>query len=79
MSISDQVSKIEHDLAERGWSPDDLCRAAGINRSTWTRWKSGVVIPNLATWLKVEECLSEFAEQKPQGGGNLAVVIGGRR
>lgn len=69
MSIAEQVSKIERDLAARGWSPDDLCRKAGINRSTWTRWKSGVVIPNLATWQKVEECLPAFDGVKPQSGG----------
>lgn len=64
MSISQEVCEIEEDLAKRGWSPDDLCRAASINRSTWTRWKSGAVAPNLATWQRVKDSLSTFDRVK---------------
>lgn len=69
MTISEEVVQIEQDLAEKGWSPDDLCRAAAINRSTWTRWKSGAVTPNLATWQKVRDVLSGFTDPKPKKVG----------
>jgi len=48
----------EGELVRIGKTPDDLCRKADINRSTWTRWKAGTVIPNLATWQRVREALS---------------------
>lgn len=45
------IPKIEAGLTAAGISIDDFCREAGIDRSTWTRWRSFVVTPGLGKWL----------------------------
>lgn len=58
MSIAKQMIEMELALGRAGSSVDDLCRAAGINRSSWTRWKNGSCEPLLSTWTKVREAFS---------------------
>jgi transcriptional regulator with XRE-family HTH domain len=55
MNIRDEIPKMEAALRERGLSVDEFCDKADLARSTWTRWKSGAVQPNMATWSRVEQ------------------------
>lgn len=54
MAVAVEIAGIEQDLSRAGKTVKDLCAAAGVNRSTWTRWKAGATEPNMATWRKVQ-------------------------
>ncbi len=43
MSLKAEISNLEESLRLAGASLDDVIESAGINRSTWTRWKNGSV------------------------------------
>ena len=53
--IKDTIIDIEHRLKERGISVNQFCQDIGVSRTTWQRWKAGVVNPRLETWLRVQE------------------------
>lgn len=55
MTIALEIAKMEADLAAAGVTVKALCEEAGVNQSTWTRWKSGSNAPLMATWGKVRE------------------------
>lgn len=55
MAVSSEMAEMEAQLAASGQTVKALCIAAGVNQSTWTRWKSGLTTPNMATWGKVRE------------------------
>lgn len=40
----------------------DLCREAGIARSTFDRWLSGRTGPNFATWAKVQSACARLEQ-----------------
>lgn len=50
MTLRDEIREMEGQLKRAGASVLQLCAEAGINRATWTRWKSGKNRPNMATW-----------------------------
>lgn len=41
MTLSDEAKAIETTLRDAGVRLADVLYAAGVDRSTWTRWKSG--------------------------------------
>jgi hypothetical protein len=43
MSLQSEISDLDKALRDAGVSVDAVLQEAGINRSTWTRWKSGAV------------------------------------
>lgn len=43
MTLSDEIQGIEAEIKSRGRSIADVLTQAGVNRSTWTRWKNGEV------------------------------------
>lgn len=43
MSLKEDITAIEGALSEAGANLDRMLVAAGVNRSTWTRWKNGSV------------------------------------
>ena len=44
---------------------DDFCDRAGINKTTWQRWKNGSIeYPNMRRWLKVHEVLDKLENEK---------------
>jgi len=53
--IKDAIIDIERRLKERGISVHQFCQDIGVSRTTWQRWKAGVVNPRLETWLRVQE------------------------
>jgi predicted transcriptional regulator len=53
--VASEIKSMEDGLAACGRSVSELCAEAGINQSTWTRWKAGKNVPNLATWGKVRQ------------------------
>lgn len=43
MSLQAEISDLDKALRDAGVSVDAVIQGAGINRSTWTRWKGGAV------------------------------------
>ena len=64
MSVPSQIQFIEKALADAGLSVRALCAHAGINQSTWTRWKAGSTTPNMSTWSRVEEAFERMANER---------------
>lgn len=65
MSFISRIVDIERELSEKGRRVSDLCEAAGINRSTWTRWKSGATSPLMAAWERVEGAKADLLAEPP--------------
>lgn len=50
---------IEREAKKVGLSITDICKRAGIQYSTFSRWKSGKTAPNITTYAKIETVLSD--------------------
>jgi hypothetical protein len=59
MNIQQEIADIEQRLADAGESVGEYCKRAGINRSTWTRWKAGATAPNMRSWQRVIDAAQE--------------------
>lgn len=52
------TEKIEAEAALKGWRMSALCKAAGVNYSTWWRWKSNRYEPRAASVSKLRRILN---------------------
>lgn len=43
MTLADETKTIEATLRDAGIGLEDVLAHAGVDRSTWTRWKNGAV------------------------------------
>lgn len=60
MSLKAEVEEIETALKGANVPLDVVLADAGVDRSTWTRWKSGVVTgARYDTWSRVKTAASE--------------------
>lgn len=59
-----QISDIEARARKAGYTIDQFCAKAGLNPSTWHRWKQGKTGPTMKNWAKVKAALAtlEVAE-----------------
>lgn len=64
MSVPSQIRSIEQALADAGLSVRALCARAGVNQSTWTRWKAGSNTPNMSTWSRVQEAFESMINDR---------------
>jgi hypothetical protein len=55
MQLLNKIVEIEGSLSEAQVPLEALFLEAGINRSTWTRWRAGKTSPRLNTWTAAEE------------------------
>ena len=62
MDIPTEIRAIETAAKQRGLNIQSILDEAGIDRSTWTRWKSGVTKPRLENWMAVKVAV-ESGEQ----------------
>lgn len=60
MSIQDDIAAVETRLAEHGIDRRDFLAEANLHRSTWDRWKQGVVGPTRRNWDAVEEAVEKL-------------------
>lgn len=61
MQIVARIRAIEVGLKDAGVPLSSLFREASIDRSTWTRWRSGTTGPRLTNWLAIEAAASKLA------------------
>lgn len=52
------TEQIEAEAAQKGWRMSALCKAAGVNYSTWWRWKSNRYEPRAASVSKLRRILN---------------------
>lgn len=62
MLVRQTLERVEGRLAGTGRTVGDLCDQAGIARSTWQRWKSGLHSPNMKTLEAVVATAERIAE-----------------
>lgn len=65
MSIVDEITKFEESAKASGLQIGDVLEAAGVDRSTWTRWKSGKTKPLLESWRSVEAAAAYLRARTP--------------
>ena len=53
-SAYDRVRELDQRLEAAGVNVYHVLKTAGIDRSTWTRWRQGVRAPRLETWIALE-------------------------
>ena len=58
MDTTSVVEALEAQAREAGKSISEVCRQAGVARSTFTRWKSGSHEPNMRTIQKISDVLA---------------------
>lgn len=44
MSLKKEITSLEKAIRTAGADLDEVLRVANVDRSTWTRWKSGAVV-----------------------------------
>lgn len=59
--MSRTIDQFERDCAASGLSPVVVLKAAGLNSSTWFRWKAGKVSPTLRSFEGAQEALAKLA------------------
>lgn len=67
MAIAIEIASMERELVAAGRTVKALCDEAGVNQSTWTRWKAESNAPNMTTWQKVLEAHQRLTSQPHQG------------
>jgi hypothetical protein len=77
MDTVQTIKAVEEKLARLGITGHAFARRAGVNPSTWTRWRTGETEPNVATWRKVVEQVSKL--EGGRGKKSHAVDKRGRR
>lgn len=64
MTIHTQISEIERRLRLARIPLQALFKAAGINGSTWTRWRADKTSPRLTTWTNVQRAAEDLILEK---------------
>lgn len=66
MNLPNEIARMERELKEVGHSVADLCREAGINTSTWGRWKNNSFYPRMKVWGDVEAAFSRLTKSQKE-------------
>ena len=60
MNLRSEIAKRENRIKEIGVSLDDILEEAGVDRSTWTRWKNGAIgSPKLKSWSAIDQAIAK--------------------
>ncbi len=59
------ISDLERRAQAKGVPIRRLVKKAGINSSTWTRWKSGQTTPTFGTWERLSRTADEMLGPEP--------------
>lgn len=59
------IPAMEEQMRLRGVSVPELCDAAGINRSTWWRWKTQRLLPRMEAWNRACAAYSAIMAANP--------------
>lgn len=71
MNVPDQIKLYENRLKERGIRLRDVLDRAGVDRSTWTRWKGTSrkppQLPSMSKWQAVEHEIEAALSRRANG------------
>lgn len=70
--IVNTVAEAESLAKERRIPVDDLIKAAGVDRSTWSRWRTGATTPRWKHWRGVIQKLNEPVAPAPEPAQDAA-------
>ncbi len=76
MTFHTQLTEIERRLRLARIPLQALFRAADINGSTWTRWRSAKTSPRLTTWTNVQRAAEDLILEK---SGQVNAKAGGAK
>lgn len=54
IDVPSEARSIERRLKDAGIGIAPVLAAAGLDRSTWTRWKAGTFKPRLESWVAMQ-------------------------
>jgi len=63
MNTQDEVLAFQERIKNLDLRVDDVLRRAGVDRSTWTRWKAGTTVPRLDTWRAMERAVEDLLSE----------------
>ncbi len=72
MNIPTEIKAMEDEMSRLGITAKALCEEAYINQSTWTRWKSGLNLPNFGTWARVTSAFETVVKRTTPAKPNEA-------
>jgi hypothetical protein len=58
MDVRTEIKGIEEQMAEAGVSIASLCRLAGLNQTSWVRWKNGMPARR-SSWDRVRNAVND--------------------
>ena len=61
--MSDPIEDFESACAVAGFAPATVLREAGLNASTWFRWKAGTVSPTLRSFEAARQALVRMVDR----------------
>lgn len=64
--IDPEITDIEHRIAERELSIDDVLMHSGVAKTTWWRWRQRGQEPRLSTLRKMRRSIEELAGSEQQ-------------
>lgn len=59
------IQQIEADAAKHGVTMTEACRRAGVNYSTWWRWRHSKTEPRTSNLDRVRKAISKAKTSKP--------------
>lgn len=63
MTIPNEIATIESRITQAGVSLADFLKLAGVDNSTWWRWKTGNATPLLTSWRAVEAQIAKLPKK----------------
>lgn len=66
MAMQQELADLEKRVAAAGYTVSDVCREAGIARSTWDRWRRGQFEPRRSVWARAEQAAERLVERSAQ-------------
>lgn len=72
------LAEVEAHLIAKGWSPKRVARAladaAGVDHTTYRRWRTGGVQPMLASWERILKAVAKIEGKGVRDGERLATM-----
>ena len=64
MSIQNRAAALQERAKDHGLRMDFVCRAAGLNFTTFWRWRNGNAAPSLDAWERLTTALDDLCREK---------------
>lgn len=62
-TFKNDLHALEKALRQASVPVEDVLAAAGVDRSTWSRWKNDRTIPRFENWLKVRNAADRLIKR----------------